>query len=509
MADQFFKLSIGIEVTHHFALTHTVQWWLRDVHITGIQNWTQVTVNQRQQQCPNVRAVDIGIGHDNQLVVAGLANVKVLTEAGAHGREQRPDFFVGQNAFHAGLFNVQNLPPNWQDGLRQTTPTTLSGTAGGVPFDDEQFGDFWVLAGVIRQLPRQAGNFQSALAPRHFTRPLSSQTRLACEHCLVDDELGVSRVLHQVLVEVLAEHAVRDRPRIRVTKLGLGLSFKLRVRVLDGDNRGHPLTHVIPRQRVVVRLQRPTLAGVSVDDTGERRLEPGLMCPTFVGVDVVGKSQQLTRKAIRVLQGDFNGDTVLLAFNVNGFWQQRFLPLVEEFNVVAQTAFVVELQLFSCVLPLVGKGQTQTLVQECQFANPGHQNFVVVNRRLGEDVGIRHKMHLGAVFGFGRITNDVHWLVDLATLEGNAIAFAATRNFNFNVRGQGVHNGRTNPVQTTGHLVTAAAKLTTGVQNGVHGFQRWPARLLLDVNWNPAAIIGDGDGVVFLNFNVNGRGKTS
>ena len=81
--------------------------------------------------------VDIGIGHDNQLVVVGLVNIEVLAKAGTQGRKEGANFFVSQYPVQGCLFDVQNLPPNRQDGLGQPRPPLLGRTTGGVPLDDE------------------------------------------------------------------------------------------------------------------------------------------------------------------------------------------------------------------------------------------------------------------------------------------------------------------------------------------------------------------------------------
>ncbi|MPN29111.1 hypothetical protein SDC9_176562 [bioreactor metagenome] len=44
-----------------------------------------------------MRAIDIGIGHDDQFVITGFGNIEVSAESGTHRRKQRTDLFVGKD----------------------------------------------------------------------------------------------------------------------------------------------------------------------------------------------------------------------------------------------------------------------------------------------------------------------------------------------------------------------------------------------------------------------------
>ena len=50
-------------------------------------------IEESQQQGPDMRAVDVGVGHDHDLVVAELLEVEFLaTDPGAERLNDRPDF---------------------------------------------------------------------------------------------------------------------------------------------------------------------------------------------------------------------------------------------------------------------------------------------------------------------------------------------------------------------------------------------------------------------------------
>ncbi len=62
-------------------------------------------------------AVNVGVGHDNDAVVAQLGDVKVIvargtagfTNTGSERRNQRQNFVAGKQLFITGFFYVQNF----------------------------------------------------------------------------------------------------------------------------------------------------------------------------------------------------------------------------------------------------------------------------------------------------------------------------------------------------------------------------------------------------------------
>ena len=54
------------------------QWGLGDVDIPLLNQRRHLTIKESQQQRADVRAVDVGVGHQNYLVVAKLGSVKVF-----------------------------------------------------------------------------------------------------------------------------------------------------------------------------------------------------------------------------------------------------------------------------------------------------------------------------------------------------------------------------------------------------------------------------------------------
>ena len=56
-------------------------------------------------------AVDIGIGHDDDLVIPELVEVEFVADAGAERRDDGLELVVAVDLVGPGLFHVQHLAP--------------------------------------------------------------------------------------------------------------------------------------------------------------------------------------------------------------------------------------------------------------------------------------------------------------------------------------------------------------------------------------------------------------
>ncbi len=75
---------------------------------------------------------------------------------------------AGQQLLVAGLFHVQDLAAQRQDGLELAVAALLGGAAGGVTLDDVDFAQRRVFFLAVGQLAGQAHAVEHALAARHF-----------------------------------------------------------------------------------------------------------------------------------------------------------------------------------------------------------------------------------------------------------------------------------------------------------------------------------------------------
>ena len=51
-------------------------------------------------------AVDIGVGHDDNAMVAQVFQIKGFANAGPHGRNKGPDLIIAQNLIQMSAFSI-------------------------------------------------------------------------------------------------------------------------------------------------------------------------------------------------------------------------------------------------------------------------------------------------------------------------------------------------------------------------------------------------------------------
>src|SRR6476620_2947999 len=139
---------------------------LREVDVAGLDERAHEAEEQRQQEGADVHAVDVGIGHQHDLVVAGLVDVEVLADARAERGDERLDLVVGEDLVDARLLDVEDLAADGQDRLRVRVAGLRGRAAGAVALDDEDLGEARVLALAVLELAGQAARLEQALAAR-------------------------------------------------------------------------------------------------------------------------------------------------------------------------------------------------------------------------------------------------------------------------------------------------------------------------------------------------------
>src|SRR5258707_2110601 len=110
-------------------------------------------------------AVDIGVGHDDDAVIARLRRLEILAaDAGAERLDQGADLGRGQHLVEAGALDVEDLALERQDRLKTPVAALLRRAAGAVTLDDEQLALGRVALLAVGELARQVGDVERALA---------------------------------------------------------------------------------------------------------------------------------------------------------------------------------------------------------------------------------------------------------------------------------------------------------------------------------------------------------
>ena len=448
-----------------------------------------------------MRAVDVGVGHDDDAMVARLVGVEVVADVRADGRDQRADGVAGQRAVQARALHVEDLAAQGQDGLRLAVAGLLGRAACGIALYDEQFGVLRGLGRAVGQLARQRERVQHALAARHLARLACGFAGLERLGGLADDALGRGRVLLEVLGQALGHGVLHQRADLGVAQLRLRLSLELRVVQLHGHDGRAALARVVAGEVGILLLEDALRAGVLVDGARDGLLEAVEVRAAFVRVDVVRERHDGVR-GVRggPLHGHFNGAVVVLGLEVDGL-VQRFLALVQEFHEVDDAAGVLE-HLGARVAVGVGDAlvvqhDLEALVEERHLAEAVRQSVEIVHGGLGEDLRVGPERHGRAVAAL-RGANFAQLLGRLAVVEADEVLLALLAHLHFHAGRQRVHDGDAHAVQAAGHLVALAAELAACVQDGEHHLDGGDLLFRVLVDRDTAPVVVDRDRVVLM-----------
>ena len=189
-----FQRAFVLEVLLGLAARHLVERRLRDIEIAALDQRRHLAEEERQQQRADMRAVDIGVGHQDDLVIAQLGQIEIVAaDAGAERGDQRADLLGAQHLVEARALDIEDLAAQRQHRLEFAVAALLGAAAGRIALDDEQFGFGGIVFLAVGQLARQRGDVERALAPRQFARLARGLAGGGGFHHLADDDLGFRR----------------------------------------------------------------------------------------------------------------------------------------------------------------------------------------------------------------------------------------------------------------------------------------------------------------------------
>ncbi len=255
-------LRLGLNVPPLLLLGQHVERRLGDVKVPLGDQAGHLAVEERHQEGPDVRAVDVGVAHHHDLAVAPLRGVLLVADPVADGGDDVPDLLVAQDPVEPGPLDVEDLPPERQDRLVKPVAAPFGGPAGGVALDEEQLARILVVGGAVHQLAGQAAAGKDALAvPDEVAGLAGGLAGLGGELGLGDDLLGGLRVLFEELRELVVDDLGDDPLDLAVAQLGLGLALELGVGHPDADDRGEAFLEVLAGDlQVLVPRGRGALA---------------------------------------------------------------------------------------------------------------------------------------------------------------------------------------------------------------------------------------------------------
>ena len=99
-------------------------------------------------------AVHVGIGHEDDAVIAQLVDVEVILQLGSEREDERTDLFGVKELVHGCLFHVEDLASQRKNRLKFALAPRLGRAAGGVALHQEHFARSRVLVGAVGELSR-------------------------------------------------------------------------------------------------------------------------------------------------------------------------------------------------------------------------------------------------------------------------------------------------------------------------------------------------------------------
>ena len=178
---------------------------------------------ERKKQNLDMRAVDIGIGHDNDFSVTKLCNIEFLTDSAAERLYDRNQLRIGVNLVEPALLDIQNLTAHGQDRLKMAVTSVLCGTACGITLDKIQLGKFLALLMTVRKLAGKSRPLERTFSARIFPCAARRFSRAGS-----GDRFGDIRVFLEKFIE-LGGHKTADKAaHFGISELSFGLPFKLR-----------------------------------------------------------------------------------------------------------------------------------------------------------------------------------------------------------------------------------------------------------------------------------------
>src|ERR671911_1371187 len=466
-----------------------------DVDVAGLDQVPHVAIQERQHQRSNVASVHVGVGHDDDLVVAHLLEIEALPHPGAYRADQGLYLGVGEDLVDVGLLHVEDLAPQRQDGLEVSVPPAFGRSAGRVALDDVELAPGRVLGRAVGELARQRRALQVALADLLPHRPGREPGPRSLQR-LVDYGLGLTRMLLQKLGKITVGHALHETLDLRVPELGLGLSLELGLLQLDGDDRGQSLPDVVAGKALLFLLEKTFLPGVGVDRPRQRRPETGEVRATFVRVDVVGEREDGVLEAAVPLHRDLYVPYLLLTLQVEDGFVDGVFRLVDVLHEVPYAALVLICDVPG-FFPLVYEPDLESLVQESPLAEPAAQGIEREVLGLGKDLRVGQEAYGGAR---PLALLELTVLCQSALRKPALVALAPHVSLDFDLQleplGERIHHGGADAVQSAGHLVTFPAELPAGVQRRHDDLGRRLAVLRHLAHRHTAPVVGDRDGVV-------------
>ena len=354
-------LLLGLHVIRLLLRPHAKQRRLGDVDVAGGHELIHLAVEKCQQERANVGAVDVGVGHDHNLVIPAFAKVCIDSNAGTDRRDHAPHLLVGEHLVVAAFVGVDDLAAERQDRLKFPAAATLGRAAGRITLHQVDLALLHVATGAVAEFAGQAAARKSAFSlPKQRLRLERRRPGLSCKHPLLRDRLGTLGIFLEVLGEKFSDCRIDDPFDLAVAELRLRLPFELRMGHPHADHGGEPLADVVAGGNEI--LIDAGLLAVGVERAGERRAVARDVRAAFGGRDVVDVAVDVLGVFSRVLQRDVPRHALGLAPDRDHIGVDRIARTVQPLDEFDHAPLVAIL--FFLAADRVGEGDPHARVQK-------------------------------------------------------------------------------------------------------------------------------------------------
>ena len=347
-------------------------------------------------------AVDIGVRHDDDLVVADLVDVEgAFAFAGADARpdggDHGLDFLVFEGLVESGLFHVDEFAAEWEDGLGAAVASLLGGAAGGIAFDDEEFAEGGVFFRAVGEFAGEAAAGEGAFADS-FAGFAGGFAGTGGRDDFVDDAFGERGIFLEVLAESFVGDAADDAFDFVIDEFVLRLAGEARVGEFDAEDADEAFAAVVAGDGGILFALKVIGFGVGIDGAGEGGAEAREVGAAVAVEDAVGVAVDLFRVAVGVLDDEvdveifrgfagFQFEAAFAADDDGVGWGEVlvFAHLVDEFDDAAVVAEGGVAFLFAA---FVREIDGESGIEEGEFAQAGGEAVELEFRGDLEDFGV-------------------------------------------------------------------------------------------------------------------------
>ena len=113
------------------------------------------SIEKCKKQCCYMSSINVGISHDDYLVITKLFYIKILMYSCSESCNHSLDFFVFHYMIYTSLLDIEYLSSKWKYSLSCSVTCGLCRTTGGISLDYIYLTILWILIRTVCKLARK------------------------------------------------------------------------------------------------------------------------------------------------------------------------------------------------------------------------------------------------------------------------------------------------------------------------------------------------------------------